>query len=47
VPWQAGCCNGYYRAPSGRVVTQWPHNMKAFKQRLESVDPEVYEVAPR
>ena len=25
--WQAGC-HGYYRVPSGRIVTQWPHTME-------------------
>ena len=30
--WQAGC-NGYYRSPSGRVVTQWPHTMTEFRVR--------------
>ena len=30
--WQAECGNEfYYRAPSGRLVTQWPHSMDEFK----------------
>lgn len=45
VPWQGGC-NDYYRAPSGRVVTQWPHRMGTFKKRVASVDPDDYEVSP-
>jgi len=45
-PWQAGC-NSYYRSPSGRVVTQWPHSMSTFKHQVETLDPDVYEVAPR
>jgi cation diffusion facilitator CzcD-associated flavoprotein CzcO len=46
-PWHAGGCRNYYRSPSGRVVTQWPHNMGAFKRVLEEIDPEDYEVARR
>jgi cation diffusion facilitator CzcD-associated flavoprotein CzcO len=30
--WQ-GACNGYYRAASGRVVTQWPHTMAEYERR--------------
>lgn len=36
--WSAGC-NGYYRAPSGRIVTQWPDTMDAFRDRLAASDP--------
>lgn len=42
--WQAGC-NGYYRAPSGRVVTQWPHTMAEFERRAAEDDPEAFETA--
>ena len=42
--WQAGC-NGYYRAPSGRVVTQWPHNMAEFTRRTATDDADAFEVA--
>ena len=28
--WQAGCTD-YYRAPSGRIVTQWPRSMPALR----------------
>jgi cation diffusion facilitator CzcD-associated flavoprotein CzcO len=44
--WQAGC-NGYYRAPSGRVVTQWPHTMAEFARRTGTVDADAFEVAAR
>ena len=43
--WQAGCTD-YYRAPSGRNVTQWPGSMPAMERALASLDPEAYEVAP-
>jgi len=42
--WQAGC-NGYYRAPSGKVVTQWPHNMAEFERRVTQVEPDVFQAA--
>lgn len=41
--WQAGC-NGYYRTPSGRVVTQWPASMSAFRDRVSTVNAEDFEV---
>ena len=46
--WQAGC-NGYYRTPSGRVVTQWPFTMSEFGRRTDvaAVDPDVFEVGRR
>ncbi len=44
--WQAGC-SGYYRAPSGRVVTQWPHTMAEFSARTSRDDSAAYETAPR
>jgi cyclohexanone monooxygenase len=43
--WQAGCTD-YYRAPSGRNVTQWPGSMPAMERALASLDPEAYETAP-
>jgi cation diffusion facilitator CzcD-associated flavoprotein CzcO len=43
--WQAGCTD-YYRAPSGRVVTQWPRSMAALQQALSRLDEAAYEVAP-
>jgi cyclohexanone monooxygenase len=44
--WQAGC-TGYYRTPSGRVVTQWPHSMSEFRARTQKLDADVYEVKAR
>ena len=35
--WNADC-NGYYRAPNGRVVTQWPFSMDDYKRRSEVID---------
>ena len=42
--WQAEC-NGYYRAPGGRVVTQWPYSMSEFRRRTTAPDAEAYETA--
>ena len=44
-PWQASC-GDYYRSPSGRVVTQWPHRMSDLKNELEADDDESYSVSP-
>jgi cation diffusion facilitator CzcD-associated flavoprotein CzcO len=41
--WQADC-HGYYRSPSGRIVTQWPYSMSEFRERTGKPDPEAYEV---
>ncbi len=41
-PWMDGC-SGYYRSPSGRVVTQWPKNMTAFRDMISRFDPDAYE----
>ncbi len=41
--WQAGC-HGYYRGPSGRIVTQWPHTMSEYRARTQRPDPDAYEV---
>ena len=44
--WQAECGNEfYYRAPSGRFVTQWPHSMDAFAERTARENPDEYEIA--
>ena len=43
--WQESC-NGYYRSPSGRIVTQWPYSMSEFRERTATLDAEVFEVAP-
>jgi len=43
-PWQAGCTD-YYRAPGGRIVTQWPRSMPALERALSGLDEEAYEAA--
>ena len=43
--WQAGC-SGYYRSPTGRVVTQWPHSMTEYRTRTQKPDADVYQVMP-
>jgi cation diffusion facilitator CzcD-associated flavoprotein CzcO len=45
-PWQDEC-NGYYRSPSGRIVTQWPFSMSEYHERATRPDAEAYEAAPR
>jgi len=40
--WQGGCTD-YYRAPSGRIVTQWPRSMPALERALSGLDEEAYE----
>ena len=44
--WQADC-HGYYRTPSGRIVTQWPFSMSEFDARTREDDADAYEVARR
>jgi len=44
--WQAGC-NGYYRTPSGRIVTQWPFSMSEFRTRTAEIHPEAFESVPK
>jgi cation diffusion facilitator CzcD-associated flavoprotein CzcO len=43
--WQAGC-HGYYRVPSGRIVTQWPHSMTEYRTRTQHPDPDAFDVVP-
>lgn len=43
--WQAGC-PGYYRSPSGRIVTQWPWPMSEYRRRALRPDPENYDAEP-
>lgn len=43
--WQSDC-HHYYASASGRIVTQYPHSMTAFKQSSASVRPEVFEARP-
>jgi cation diffusion facilitator CzcD-associated flavoprotein CzcO len=40
--WQ-GATSDYYRAPSGRIVTQWPRSMPELEQALADLDEEAYE----
>lgn len=44
--WYAGCTD-YYRAPSGRIVTQWPHTMGKHHEILSTLDLDAYEVGRR
>jgi cation diffusion facilitator CzcD-associated flavoprotein CzcO len=41
--WQASCHN-YYRAASGRIVTQWPSTMSEYRRRTSRPDADAYEV---
>ena len=41
--WQASCSN-YYRTPSGRIVTQWPHTMAEYRKRCEAADDTRFEL---
>jgi cation diffusion facilitator CzcD-associated flavoprotein CzcO len=43
--WLAAC-GGYYRSPSGRVVTQWPFSMTNYRNRTEVIDRDAFECAP-
>jgi cation diffusion facilitator CzcD-associated flavoprotein CzcO len=47
IPVLQASCNGYYRSPSGRIVTQWPFTMAEFQQRTARLDPTDFEVAAR
>ena len=44
--WQASCGN-YYRAPSGRIVTQWPHSMGRYRDAVEEIDTGAYATEAR
>ncbi len=44
--WRAGCSN-YYRAPSGRIVTQWPRSMTEYRARTAVDHLEHYEFGAR
>lgn len=35
IPVLQASCNGYYRSPSGRIVTQWPFNFAAYRARVD------------
>ncbi|MFT4561729.1 MAG: cyclohexanone monooxygenase [Gammaproteobacteria bacterium] len=43
--WQANCGN-YYSVKSGRMVTQWPHDLDEYTARIRSDDSNAYESAP-
>jgi cyclohexanone monooxygenase len=34
----------YYRSASGRVVTQWPHDMTTYRERTSAPDMEAFEI---
>ncbi len=38
-------CRGYYRAPSGRIVTQFPYTMTQYARMLDAPDAHLYEIA--
>ena len=40
--WNASC-NGYYRGPTGRIVTQWPHTMTEYQARTMRADFDAYD----
>ena len=42
--WQANCGN-YYSVKSGRMVTQWPHDLDEYTARIRSDDSTAYESA--
>jgi len=42
--WMASCHN-YYRSPSGRVVTQWPHTMAEYRARSLNLDDDDWDRA--
>ena len=44
---QAALGTRYYRASSGRVVTQWPHTMTAYRQRTQVPDMEAFAIRRR
>jgi hypothetical protein len=44
--WQASCSN-YYRTPSGRIVTQWPHTMGEYHARCAEQDESRFAVEKR
>ena len=43
--WNASC-NGYYRGPTGRIVTQWPHNMAEYGRRTRKPDFDAFTTGP-
>jgi len=45
--WAAAACHNYYRNATGRIVTQWPHGMGAYREWTTRPDPDAYEVGAR
>ena len=39
--WQSGA-RDYYRAASGRIVTQWPHGMDRYRELTSAIDDDAY-----
>lgn len=44
--WNADCL-GYYRSGTGRIVTQWPHNMTEYRKRTKAIDRDAFVATPR
>ncbi|MEQ8231233.1 MAG: NAD(P)/FAD-dependent oxidoreductase [Gammaproteobacteria bacterium] len=44
--WQANCGH-YYNAKSGRMVTQWPHDLDEYTARTARDDADAYDAVPR
>lgn len=44
--WQGGCST-YYRVPSGRIVTQWPHSMARYREITEARSLNDYDTTAR
>ena len=40
-------CNTYYRAPNGRVVTQWPYSMADYRAMTTEVDWSTFDIIER
>ena len=37
-------CSNYWRAPNGRIVTQYPHRTAEYRRRTIAPDPDAYDV---
>ena len=44
--WNTGT-RDYYRSPSGRIITQWPHGMDRYRDMTSAPDDDAYESARR
>ena len=40
-------CNTYYRAPNGRVVTQWPYSMEDYRTMTTTIDWAAFDVTTK